>query len=886
MKVFRFFTVVLLLLPTGCFFRAVNAQQDILSAPISLHMQNKTVGRVLKTIEKKTGTHFTYVNKYLPLKKRVDISVENKTVREVLDELFRGNNIEYLIVEGEVVLRPARQIPPAKGITLKNHTLSGYIREASGGESLIGATVFIEALATGTVSNAYGFYSITLPGGSYDITWSYVGYRLQHARITLNRDVTINVEMQPDPAMIREVVVTTTGSADRLSSAKRLGNVNISPASVNNMPALMGEHDVIKSLGTIPGISFFGDGSTFFYVRGGNKDQNLITIDDAPVFNPAHLFGFFSMVIPDAVKKVNVYKGNMPPQYGGRLSSLVDIRTKDGNMKKFGLSGSMGLVASHLTLEGPLKKDKSSIFVAGRHSYIKWFVHRNNTSVDDISFGDLNMKFNTFLNTKNRLYLSFYYGRDGYFNAQGSDDASGIQWKNLSMSLRWNHIFSTRLFSNFTFYSGQYDYALVTSRKDDNAWRSAIGNAGLKTDFSWYRKAGETWRYGMNIGFYGVDPGNFRYGDPDLNPGLPVVSEKQTMEWNLYGDYEKKMGEHWSVAAGLRATLWQNMGPVTEYAFDENHNPVAKNDYPRGKIYNSYFTPEPRVGVKYNLSDHTALKAGYNRNVQNIHQITNSVSPFTSLEVWLPSSVNIQPQKSDQVSLGYSTFFKKIGVDVNIEGYYKYMQNQIDYEYHAQMLLNPFLEGELRFGHARSCGIEIMLRKETGKFSGWAGYALSRTTKKIHGIYRNTEYPAFNDRTHDFSVFLSYRFLKRLTLSATWVYYTGAAFSTPSSFYYYQGYSVPVYRSKNNDRLPPYHRMDVNLNFRLNREGAGFKHSLTLAFYNLYGRKNPISIYFNKTPGVSGKLVVPANYFREPFLVPARMWLYRMVPSLNYKFSF
>ncbi len=882
----RYLAVVSLILVTGCMIRPVDAQQDVLSTRISLDVQNKPLGKVLKIIEKKGGIHFTYVNKYLPLKKKVTISAEDLTVREVLDRLFRGEHIEYLVVEGGVVLRPARQQAPATGAGKKSFTLSGYVRDAADGESMIGATVYADSAAAGTVTNAYGFYSLTLPEGTWDITWSYVGYRPLHARILLDRDREEDVDMQQDRAMIREVLVTTAGSQSMISHAKRLGYVNISPASVNEMPALMGENDVIKSLGTIPGISFFGDGSTFFYVRGGNKDQNLITIDDAPVFNPAHLFGIFSTVIPDAVKKVNVYKGDMPPGYGGRLSSLVDIRTRDGSMKKFGMSGSLGLVASHLIMEGPVVKDKSSVFIAGRHSYIKWFVRKQSPSVKDISFGDLNAKFNTFLNTKNRLYASFYYGKDSYFNGKGSGDASGIQWGNLSLSLRWNHVFSTRLFSNFTFYSGQYDYRLVTSQKNNDAWKSSVGNAGLKTDFSFYRKAAETWHFGVNLGFYGVDPGNFRYGDPDKNTNLPVVSQKQNMEWNLYGDYERRIGEHWHVAAGLRTTLWLSMGPATEYIYDENHHPVSQRDYPRGETYNSYFTPEPRLGIRYAVNSHSSLKAGYNRNVQNIHQITNSVSPFTSLDVWLPSSINIRPQKSDQVSLGYSLFLKKAGVDISVEGYYKYMQNQIDYEYHAQMLLNPYLEGELRFGYARSYGLEVMLKKEAGRLSGWVGYALSKTTKKINGVYRNTVFPAFYDRTHDFSVFLSYFFLKRLTLSATWVYYTGAAFSTPAAFYYYQGYSVPVYLQKNNDRLPPYHRLDMNLDCRLNREGAKYKHSLTLALYNLYGRKNPVSVYFNKMTGNNGSLLVPSNYYREPLLVPARMWLYGMVPSLNYKFNF
>ena len=878
---------VFLSLAAGFVARATAEPQDILSRRITLHVRNKPLGKVLRSIEKATGIHFVYVNRYLPLRKKVSISADDQPLRDVLNELFKGETIEYLVVEGEVVLRPAAQEAlPAKEKKKEKHTLSGYIRNAADGESLIGATVYVAGTSTGTISNAYGFYSITLPAGIYEIVYSYVGYKTQPRTIRFDSDKTRDVDMVANPALIREVVVTTPAMKEVSSSQKRLSRVDIPPAAVNSMPAFLGENDVIKSLGTIPGISFFGDGSTFFYVRGGNKDQNLIMIDDAPVFNPTHLFGFFSNVIPDAVKSIKVYKGDMPPDYGGRLSSLVDIRTRDGNMKKFGMSGNFGLVAAHLTLETPVVKNKSSLFIAGRHSYFKWLVARESSSVEDVSFGDLHVKFNSILNTSNRLYLSFYSGGDNYFNSQGSGDASGIAWKNLSGSLRWNHVFSTRLFANFTFYTGQYEYALVTSRKNNDTWKSAIGNTGLKSDFSWYLKPGRTFRFGLNLGVYGVDPGNFRYGNPDRNTHVPVVPERQSLEWNLYGEYVWNPGEHWQMSAGMRATLWQSMGPTTEYVFDDNHNPVRSLDYPRGKIYSSYFRPEPRLGIRYSFHDHMALKAGYNRNVQNIHQITNSVSPFTSLEVWLPSSINLKPQVSDQVSVGFSDFFERLGLDLNLELYYKYMQNQIDYEYHAQMLLNPYLEGELRFGHARAYGAEVMLKKETGKFTGWVGYALSKTTKKINGIYQNTEFPAFYDRTHDISLFLSWLFFDRLTLSATWLFNSGAAFSTPSAFYYYQGYSVPLYLSKNNDRLPPYHRLDLNVNCRLNRRSAKFEHSITLAFYNLYGRKNPISVYFNKIRDASGKLVVPANYYRQPVLVPAWMWLYRMIPSLNYKFKF
>ena len=860
------------------------AQEDILKKKITVSFQDETLGKILKTLEELGGFHFSYRNKYVPANKKISLEAQNESISSILHRLLNGLDLEYTFVEGKIVLHPVikkkTEKPEAK------FSINGYIRDNASGESLIGATIFVDSTTTGTVSNAYGFYSLTLPPGKYQLVYSFVGYEPQRLDIKLDSDQMVNVDIDQDQTQIQEVVITKRSSERAYGDLAQLSMTDMKPKQVKKIPALLGEVDVIKSLESLPGITFFGDGSTFFYVRGGNKDQNQILIDDAPIFNPAHLFGFFSNIIPDAIKDVRIYKGNMGPQKGGRLSSLIDIRTRDGNMKKIGVSGGVGLISARLSVEGPVVKDKSSFFISGRRSYFKWFVKQYSPQVQDIYFSDFNAKFNLIANSSNRFYLTLYLGKDDFTTLNGGSDAAGINWGNVSGSFRWNHLFGERLFLNTILYGGKYDYSLLTSVNRNDKWNSTITNTGLKTDFSFYMDPSNTLRFGMDIGFYEINPGNFTFGDISKNENVPWVPVKNSLEWNLYFNYERKLGEKFNLYLGLRGTLWQSVGPTTEYVFNDSHKPVASIDFDKKQIYNYYFSPEPRLGISYLLSETSSLTAAYARNIQNIHQINNSVSPFTSLDVWLPSGPNIQPQIANQVSLGYNrnVFIKTL--KLKIEAYYKKMENQIDYEYHAQMLLNPLVEGELRFGEAWSYGIEFLIEKETGKLTGNLSYSFSKTTKQFPEIYQNEAFPAFYDRPHELSSFLSYLAGKRWTLAAMWTLTSGAAYTTPGSFFYYQGHSVPIYSEKNNDRLPPYHRLDVSIGLNMSKIGGRFKHDLSVSVYNLYGRHNPIAVNFNKIENPYETLLVPGNYYELPVLVPSHLYFYNFVPSLNYNFRF
>ncbi len=864
----------------------LNAQHSILDKTITIHEENKSLREVLVKISELGEFHFSYSNEKIPVQTIVSINAINQHVRKVFDELFQDMDIEYLEVEGEIILKKkVQQQSNLVEKALKKITLSGYVWDQLTGESLIGATVMVADSTIGTVTNAFGFYSISLEQGSYQLIFSYVGYKKSGILINLDKNQNKDVYLLSDPASIAEIVITNN---DRtwLPGLVETSRMDIKPQTVKEIPALFGEVDVLKSLESVPGITFFGDGSTLFFVRGGNKDQNMIKIDDAPVFNPAHMFGFFSNISPDAVKDVNVYKGDMPALLGGRLSSMIDIRTKDGNKQRFGMSGGLGFVSAHLTMEGPLVKDKSSFFISGRRSYFEWLAKKENPNIESVFFGDLNSKFNIQLNSKNRLFISGYYGKDNFFNKSGRTDASGIEWGNILGSVRWNHVFNEKMFLNSTFYGTKYDYYLVTSEIKNDTWNSKLENAGLKADFTWYNTPLSTLKFGATAGAYRINPGNFTYGTDQDQGNIPYVPERKTLEWIAYVDYQQLINEHWSFRIGLRNSLWQNMGETTEFVFNEKHQPVDTNHYKGGEVYHSYFRPEPRFSLAYGFNKYNSLNFSYSRNIQNLHQVTNSVSPFTTLEIWLPSGPNLKPQVSNQVSLGFFKSLPGAGLKFSLEAYYKLMRNQIDYEYHAKMLLNPLVEGELRFGEARAYGLELMIRRDVGKLTGWIGYSLSKTTKLFNEIYNGEPFPAFYDRPNDFSIFASYKLGSRWSFSAMWVYTSGAAFSTPTSFYYYQAYTVPIYTEKNNDRLPDYHRLDCALNFKLSKPLNKFQHDLTLSLFNIYGRKNPLFINFNKTTDQGGNIVVPSDYLPPPDLFPSQIWLYQFVPSLNYNFRF
>jgi hypothetical protein len=855
---------------------------------ISFDGKDVAIREVLNHIEEQTGLVFSYNNRLFDDKERVSLKVEALPLNEVLRILFREMQIQHLVIEQQIILKRdrrslfqdpgTREIESSPGV---KYTVSGYVKDAATGEVLIGATVALPDRSAGTITNAYGFFSLTLEEPHDSIECSYIGYNKVH-RSLKNGDQRIAFSLEEKRQSIGEVVVFSEEMRETLRTS-RTSEERVRPASVRKMPALFGEKDVIKSLAAIPGIKFFGDGSTIFYVRGGARDQNMVTIDEAPVYNPTHMLGLFSTIVPDAVKEIKVYKGDFPANYGGRLASHIDIRTKDGNMQQFGMDGTFGFLSSRISIEGPVWKDHISYFISGRRSYFLKPLQQANAGLQDLHFSDFHFKLNYRINHKNRVFLTHYNSTDNFEASQGAAAISGINWQNGTTTFRWNHLFSEKLFLNTTIYASRYDYFLNTNLEQGDYWNSHINNFSLKTDFTWYISSSNTLRFGAKLAQHFMNPGNFYQGHTLLS--LPYeISTKNINENCLYVSDQLLLSDRLSLRMGLRLTAWNSIGPATEYGYEAGALQVNAHAY--GEIYNSYITGDPRLGLVYELESGDLLKFSYSRTSQFEHLITNSISPFSTLDVWLPSGPNIKPARADQLTAGYTQYLGTSGLKAGAEVYVKRTRNQIDYRDHARLLMNPFVDFELRFGEAEAVGLETMISKNTGDLQGWVSYTWSRSHYTIQGINQGRPYPAYGDRPHDLSFFASYKMHPRLELSANFIYMTGSPFTAPTAFYYEENIQVPVYFMRNNDRLPDYHRLDVALNWNLRKKEGRFEHEMIFSVYNLYGRKNPVAIHFNKIENSSGELVTPTNFYAPPDLVPTQLYLYSIVPSISYHFSF
>ncbi len=862
-----------------------------LNKKITIEAHDQPMGEVIKQISEKGNILFSYNPESLPTDKKITIVARNTPLSVIFEKVFTANGIDFSVSEKQVILKPGKKsLPPKTGTPLpgaKKYTISGYIRDKSTGEAIIGANVYDQASLQGTTSNSYGFYSLSLPQGEYVISNTFVGYTAAQQHQNLNKNIELNIELEPAPIDMNTVEITADQDEEKLLT-NQSGNMHFSPAVLKQIPGFAGNVDVLKSLQNIPGIVSYGDGSAMYYVRGGNSDQNLLLIDEAPIYNPSHMFGFFSALAPDAIKDVVVYKGDFPANYGGRLSSVIDVRSRDGNLKRTGFAGNIGLYTTDLTLEGPIVKEKSSFLVSGRKSNLNWLQFSGSQNRDyNFNFYDFNARFNVMINRNNRIFLTAYKGSDVFerYNDQNKN-TFGISWQNTAGTLRWNHIFNNRLFSNTTFSVSRYNYYLNIVEELDNYWNSSISNATLKTDFSWFLNPKNTIKTGFEVNGHSTIPGNMNYSQPEIQSKLPVISEYQSTEIGIYASNEQKIGNKLLARYGFRLTRWNDLGPSSVYFFDANHNVIDTIDVAKNTIYCSFLNFEPRINLRFAVSEVSLFQFNYNHTVQHLQVLSNSTSPFTSLEVWVPSGPNIKPQKADQVSAGYSTNVFKRKFRFSVEAFYKKLYNQIDYEDHANMLLNPLLEGELRFGEGNSYGVETLLHKNTGKLTGWISYTWSRAMKQIEGVNNGDMYPANYDRPHNLFVTLSYNSGRHWRFSSHWMYLTGAPFTSPTGFYYVNGYSIPIYGKKNNDRFPDYHRLDISITYALSKPEKKFQHHLMLTIYNAYGRHNPFTQNFNKIMDDNGNFVVPTNFEGDVEIIPTSISVAGAIPSLNYTFRF
>ncbi len=854
-------------------------------------MHNQPLGEVIKMISDLGKVYFSYNPGEIPAGKKITIKAKERSIREICDNIFVSNGIDYFIVENQIILKlHPTELPGENRNSIqrqKNFTISGYLKNKASGEVLIGANIYPQGAMTGTTTNAYGYYSLSIPAGQYQMNYSFIGYQPVIRNLELKGNQKISIELEETRLEIPTVEINGGNSNTEVLN-NSLSQFRISSRMLTQMPGFVGDFDIIKALQTIPGIKSFGDGSSLFYVRGGNSDQNLILLDEAPIYNPSHLFGFFSVLSPDAINDIEAYKGDFPANYGGRLSSVIDIHAKNGNLKRFGFSGNIGPYASNLSVEGPIVRDKGSFYVSGRVSTLNWFQFLNQTQTTfDASFYDLNAKLNFKLNDNNRLFGTFYYGKDNFSRQlETSIHTYGISWNNLAGTFRWNHTFSNKLFVNTTAYYSRYQYYLYVSKEENNYWNSAIENLAVKSDLTWYLNPRNTIKAGVEVGWHHSNPGNVNFSGNEEQENIPKVPESRSLEYDFYVSNEQTVWKKLSVRYGIRLPVWQDIGPTTVYYFDVNHQLSDSLNVRKNATYATFFTPEPRIHVQYLFNDNSVLKASYCRTTQFMHMLSNSTSPFTSLEVWMPSSPNIEPQKADQYVLGYARQVLRSKLNVSAEVFYKQFHNYIDYTDHANMLYNPLIEGELRFGKSWSYGVELTLRKTEGKFTGWIAYTFSRVFIQTAGVNGGNTYPAFYDRPHDLSITLSYNTHKKWAFCANWILVSGGPITTPVGFYYNNGYSVPVYGDKNNDRLPVYHRLDISASYTFNKPENRFQHSIILTLYNAYGRNNPFSVNFNRVENSDGTFVVPSNINGNNEFIPTMISVAGIIPSINYIFKF
>lgn len=769
--------------------------------------------------------------------------------------------LSLLFISGAVVCSAQQKV-----------TVGGVVKSKSNGETVIGASVKVDTVA-GTLSNEYGFYSLTVPAGHHTIEISSVGTQPSYITVNVTKDTTINVMLDGESKNLDEVVITGATGGRSLSSAQTSVE-KLTMKEIEHIPVLFGEKDVLKAIQLLPGIKSAGDGNSGMFVRGGAADQNLILLDEAPVYNASHLLGFFSTFNSDALKDITVYKGGMPAQYGGRLSSVLDIKMNDGNNQDFDVSGGVGLISAKLNIEGPLQKDKSSFLITGRRTYADMFLKLSDEYKDNsLYFYDLNAKVNYILGEKDRIYLSGYFGKDKLGASFGDDQGFGLDWGNATATLRWNHIFNNNLFSNTSLIFSNYNYkvSIKTGAYDFNIF-SKIQDLNLKEELQWFPNNRNTIRVGFNSIYHTIRPGEVSSGD-ESTLSSTALQKRYSWENAVYASNNWKAADKLNISYGLRLSAFTILGKGDFYNVDPLGNVVDTMSYDNGAVVKTYVNLEPRLSASWQFNSSSSVKASYVRNTQNLHLISNSTASSPT-DKWLASTNIIKPEISDQVSLGYYKNLSGNKYELTIEGYYKDMKNQIDYRDGANVYTsNNAIETELLYGIGRSYGLEFLMKKRTGRLTGWISYTLSKTERKIDGINNNDWYNARQDRTHDIAIVASYQASKKWILSANWVYYTGDAITFPAGKYQVDGKTVYYYTNRNGYRMPDYHRLDLGATCKL-KETKKWSHEVTFSLYNAYGRENAYTIYFRDNKDDPSKTEA------------VKVALFKFIPSISYNFKF
>ena len=766
----------------------------------------------------------------------------------------------------------------------KRITINGYIKDAATGESLIGATLTVPGIKQkGVTSNNYGFYSITLNEGVYDFIFSHVGYLGASFRLNLHSDTSITANLVSGVALSQEVIVVGK-KRDNNVKAAQMGKISLPIEQIKSVPAFLGEVDLLKVVQLLPGVRNAGEGSAGIYVRGGGPDQNLILLDDAVVYNTGHLFGFFSVFNSDAIKNVSLIKGGMPAQYGGRLSSVLDVSMKEGNNQNFQVDGGIGLIASRLSVQGPIKKNKSSFIISGRRTYIDALTKPFVSSTSQFKgsgyyFYDLNAKMNYTFTDKDRIYLSGYFGRDvfDFKNNQQSLNVN-IPWGNATGTVRWNHIFNKKLFGNLTTVYNDYNFTFKALQNNfDVKLASGIKDITIKQDFDYYPFAKQKIKFGGMYTFHQFTPSVVSGRQDSISFAPQNAQIKYARELALYLQDDWELSDRLQMNGGIRYSLFQQVGPSTVYTTDIDGNRLDSVVFTKGKSLKTYSGFEPRLSVRYSINDETSFKGSVSRNIQYIHLVSNSGSTLPT-DIWVPSTYRVKPQLSWLYAIGLFKNFKNKTFETSVELYYKSMQNQIEYKegYTPNSLEDT--ENSFVFGKGWSYGSEFFINKVKGRFTGWLGYTLSWTWRQFDDLNFGLKFPAKYDRRNDISVVALYELNKKWKLSATFVYGTGNAVTLPQRFYIIDGVLTQEYSSINQYRLPSYHRLDASAILTPKKnQGRKWKSEWVFGIYNAYSRKNPYFIYFDQAGNpLDGSLQIQAK----------QVSIFPIIPSVTWNFKF
>jgi len=772
----------------------------------------------------------------------------------------------------------------AGSLIAQTNNLYGTISDANTGEQLAGCSVYLVDKSKGIVSNAYGYYSVELPKGKNTVVYSYLGYIADTITIVLHSDSGFNISLNQSIAKLTSVEI----EAQLQNNVEGSQNI-VTVESIKKMPAAMGEPDVMKSLQLLPGVQTTTEGTTNLSIRGGTHDQNLILLDEAPVYNPSHVLSLVSAFNIDALKGATIYKGYFPAQYGGRLSSVVELRMKEGNNQKFALSGGLSLIASRLTIEVPVIKNRTSIMLSGRYGYpgrtlngiykLNTIPQINITQLNHIPednvvwFYDLNFKLNHTINDKNKIYLSSYISKDE-FEFSPLEANSNIKWGNRTFTGRWNHIQNSKMFINYTFLHSNYNYEYKRIDGLSNyKWNSGLQETSFKIDADYFLNTKNHLKFGGDIGFNKYAPGTIGKTNEDSDYREFTLHPHQTIKANIYISDKYKLNSKIQFNLGIRYSSMMNIGEDEVFVYNTDKSKILDtNYYSNGEIFKHHHGLEPRISVSYLYNQSSSFHLSYSRTMQYVHLLSNSAIGLPT-DVWIPANTNIAPANANQYAIGFNKSFKKTNLKASVELYYRDINNIIDFVDNADLFLNERIETQILSGKRKAYGIEFMLKKETGNLKGWISYTLSKTEQKVEGVNNNNWYPAYFDKRHSLAVFMSYKVLKVLELGAVFKFSSGGNITVPLQVFYFQGQPVIEYSARNAYQLPNYHRLDLSLTYKAKKNSARkWKNSWTIGVYNIYNRKNVFAI--------------EPNSFRNQSTDLNIIYLYGIVPYLSYQFKF